>query len=251
MHPLMPGLDDGAIVRLMPSMNRIMNKHGQFVQRPEIGVELSYQSEGSLTFRTGRIAVGDPMLGTGSILATSVPAGTYETWSVLAKTATQTRIAAAVVRFNDAPATKRVVAAFQGEDPSDLDLDTIGGVGIDSGAVCIGEPIDPQADSDLFQTVLDRGRETLSRDIRYAQTSDLAFGTHAFWKTGYGDGMYTPYLGLAADGRPCYFAVEFGIIANALRGPAVQWPSVGDSFDLVPVPPAPWYRRVLARLGLG
>jgi hypothetical protein len=227
-----------------------MNTHGQFVQRPEIGVRLSYQREGSLTLRTGRIAVGDPMLGPESILAQTVPPGTYETWSLVAHTATQTRIAAAVVRLSDALATKRVVAAFEGEDASELDLDTIGGVGVDSGAVCIGEPVDPQADSTLLKAVLDRGLELLSNDTRHAQTTDPAFGTHAFWTTGYGDGMYTPYLGLSATGNPCYFAIDFGIIANALRGPAVPWPTTGESFALVPVPPSPWYRRMLARLGL-
>lgn len=251
MHPLIPGLDDNAIVRLAPNENRIMTMQGQYVQRPAIGVRLLYRREGELTLRTGRIAVGDPMLGPETILAKAVPSGTYETWSLLAKTATATRVAAAIVVFSDTPAITRQVAAFEGEDASELNLDTIGGVGVDSGSVCIGEPIDPAADAALLNASFDGARSTLDRDSPYAHAADPAFGEHAFWVTGYGDGMYTPYLGFARDGNPCYFAVEFGIIANVLRGPVVPWPTVGESFDLVPEPPVPWYRRLFSRLGRG
>lgn len=247
MHPLMPGLEDGAIVRLMPSSRRIMNMRGQFVQRPEIGVRLHYTREPDLTLRSGKIAIGDPMSAADSILAISVAPGVYQAWSLLAKTANETRVAAAIILLSDAPATSRTVAAFEGEDPADIDLDTIGGVDVDSGTICI---CDPPADASAVEEFLSRARKDAATDSHHRHLSDPTLGDFGLWATGMGDGMYTPYLGLAADKRPCYFAVDFGIIANALRGPVVPWATMGDSFALVPEPHRPWHRRLLARLGL-
>ncbi len=235
--PLCPGLADGAIVRLAPSRRRILSRTGQIVTRPRIGVRLRFRREGSVTLPDGCLAGGDPMTGDCRVLARKVAPGTYLVETVIAETAADRVVALAVIRFRDQPAHRCRLALFEGEDPTEVTDDMSGGMGTDSGTIMLGEPLrDPERvyeqDQPFFRPLID---QTNNGEPRAHAATGPSQESLWIWPSGYGDGLHTPYWGVDRAGSPCFFAVDFGIIANGLHGPVVRCKSVGASLELVPI----------------
>lgn len=247
--PLLNGLEDGAIVMLAPTDRRILSVKGALLRRPRIGVRLRYRREGEITLRDGRITGGD-LLGDGynTPFAQRVTHGTYPVLTVYAETASNRVAAFGVISLLNETAARCSLALFEGEDPSEITDDTGGGLGTDSGTIALGDSKDQSQSIDVtdeqFSAFADCLRDSFSNDTACQIITEPRGKNVSIWSAGLGAGMYTPYWGITRDGQPCFLAVDFNIVANGLRAPAIPWGSVGNSLKLEP---ASWWRRVFKR----
>lgn len=247
--PLLAGLEDGAIVMIAPEHRRIMNSKGVWMRRPRIGVRLRYRLEGEIMLRAGRIAGGDLLCGGYDRAFTlRVEPGTYSVMTVYAETTTQSVAAFGVIRLTDTTAAKCQLALFEDEDPAEVTEEMGGGLGTDSGTIALGEPDDPSGGHEVPEEEMEAFR--LGIDNGFGKWPGCKIvtsprgGTVCVWRSGFGDGMYTPYWGVGRGGEICYLAVDFGVVANGLHAPAVRMRSVGDSLELEP---KNWWDRWLKR----
>lgn len=236
--PLLAGLEDGAIVMIAPDDRRLIGPNGEMMERPRIGVRLRYRTEGEVVLRDGRIAGGDLLCdGYNRVFARRVEPGTYPMVTVYAETARDSVAAFGVIRLADETADKCKLALFEGEDPSQVTEDMAGGLGTDSGTIALGGP------EPLGLESTEEQHEELHRriDLGFAgnalgQVTQLRGGTVCVWQAGFGDGSNTPYWGIGRQGKLCFLAVDFDVVANGLFAPSIAWGSVGDSFELQPAP---------------
>ena len=234
---------------LAPSERRIMSMKGVPLRRPRIGVRLRYRREGEITLRDGRITGGDLLCdGYHTPFAQRVTPGTYPVLTVYAET-TSTRVAAfGVISLLSETAERCKLALFEGEDPSQITDDMGGGLGSDSGTIALGEPADEAQNTEVsdeqYSAFADRLRGGFTDNVACQILTEPRSKAVCIWSAAFGAGMHTPYWGLRRDGQPCFLAVDFGVIANGLRAPAIPWGSVGKSLALEP---ANWWQRIWRR----
>lgn len=235
--PLLAGLEDGSVVMTAGDDRRIFSLEGVRLHRPRVGVRLRYCEEGSITLHDGRIAGGDLLVdGLNGIFAGRVKPGKFPVVTVYAETAKERVTAFGAIYFVNQTAERCRLALYDDEDPAQVAADARGGLGTDSGTIAIGELGDEDA------AVSDEQMEEFQQRVEAGFENDASCqivvgprGENAcMWRTGFGDGTYTPYWGLGRDGQPYFFAVDFGVVANGLYAPAVQMKTIGQSLELVP-----------------
>lgn len=247
--PLLPGLEDGAVVMIDPTDRKVYSTKGVALRRPRVGVRLRYHTEGELTLHDGRIGAGDLLSdGYSSVFAHRVQPGTYPIITICAETETESVVAFAAIRFSRSTAAKCKLALYQGENPAELTDDMCGGLGTDSGTVSLGSPDEAvdaikHSDEDLasFRQIVERA---LARNNRFAQVRGLHGAPICVWHSGFGDGMYSPYWGIGQEGEICFLAVDFAVVANGLRSRTIKWRTVGKSLQMQP---KRWWHRLLYR----
>lgn len=243
LHPIKRGLEHGSIVQLAPDDRRIMRPDGTMVTRPAVGVRLIYEPIGRLALPTGKIVAADPYLLTMAELCIplnkTLPPADYEVWTVLAETRTQSLPAFAVLQISDEPAVRCQLAIGENEDPAMLNEELTGGVGVDTG---IAVMIDPSHIPLLGPDGIG-ANEPLAAHVHAATSESRPYSavvplsepaSIAVWRSGFGDGSYTPFWGFDRHGNPCYFAIDFDLVGNALYTDAVPASSIGDSLRYIP-----------------
>lgn len=231
MNPLTAELAEGSIVMLAPKERKMIDIEGYLMLMPYVGVKLSYLREGVVRINSGRLVAGDPCSESISrSLRITVPPGEYEAWSVLAHSQNESVVAFAVLKITDQPVHSYSVAVFDDEDPSEVDEDSIGGTGTDSAVIAIGDAIPEGTSLDPEEVPeLNDFQRACWEVERWKLLNYPGAGALALWQCGTGDGNYTSYWGLDARKKPCTLVVDFDVIENGLRGPAVKSDSVGQS----------------------
>lgn len=242
--PLFAGLEDGAVVMTVPTSRRIYSKEGVLLHRPRMGVRLRYLTEGEIVLSDGRIAGGDLLNDElNRVFSRRVESGTYPALTIYADASSDSVAAFGVIRFSDEPAKECFLALFEGEDPSRVSSDMAGGLGTDSGTVALGDPEVGASKAAADQAArLCQGVDIgCASDAKRRIVSGPSGGTACVWHAGFGDGQNTPYWGIGRNGRLCFLAVDFNVVANGLRAPAVPWTSIGESLQLRP---KNWWNRL-------
>lgn len=242
---LRPDLCDGAVVMLAPECRQVYTSRGERLARPDIGVRLRYHDCGQFGLAAGQVLVGDPLAidADQRALRRAVPAGTHRLFAVAAETTDgERKCAFGGVVFEERAPTRYVVALLAGESRWRASRQALGGVGTDSammGVVAAGHAA-------LLGAVLDRDSATVQRAVERTIATELGgvatIGgggqpiSMAVWHAGFGDGSFTAYWGLTGWGRLVSLVIDFDIVANGLRAPAVPRDSVGDSmcYEIVP-----------------
>lgn len=240
MIPLRPDLAPGKIVLIAPEERKIMNKQGELITRPKIGVKLSYKRVGTLHLPTGRIARADPiyLLDEPPILDRTVPPGEYEAWTVQAAAANGDCLNAfAVLIIKDTPAVRYI------DDHDEY------AIGVDSAQAAILDAshlnsLDAAYDGDSGP-ISDRCDKALTRAAD-AAIVELADGVRAAVWHSAGDGVYNGYLGIDRAAEICNLVIDFNVVGNGVHHPAVPW-KLGESLDYVPATsvswnPRPWWK---------
>lgn len=224
-HPLRPDLAAGRIVVTAASERVVLSKTGKPVSRSTTGVRLHYAEVGALELPTGRIARSDPimLMDQPPILRRTVASGRYPVLSVEAHARTERVVAFGAVVLSDQPASRYVLD----DETSALGVDT--GYASFTDASHLGTLIACyDGDAGLIRA---RCGASLGEHFD-AAIVDLADGVPAaVWHSGFGDGVYDVYWGLDSKGGVCSVVVDFDVIANGLRGPAVSCAEVSDSLQ--------------------
>ena len=177
---------------------------------------LEVKSAGKVMLRDGRLAVSDAFINDAPVVASDLPQGEFTVELLVAKSRTDSRIAAArVVLGNDS------IAAWR----------RIGVIPIDSGT---GAFFDPRmfsghgpADVETFNGQL---LELLKPSNAQPYSSAMMTwrnGTLVAFSTGFGDGTYPVYLGSSSAGRPVGVVVDFEVLPWEERRFGVHAASAG------------------------
>jgi hypothetical protein len=184
---------------------------------------------GALTLRSGRILIGDPLTGalaSEEALARRAPPGRYPVQlSVIAASPEDHRVAAAKLVLRDAPVVRWEPALFEGQEP---DAERLPCYGVDSGtgvfACADAAPaLDDEESAERLLEALDRDADGLpglgACPHPVAPESALCFSS------GWGDGLYVSWWGLAEDGAPSCLVTDFDLLVRAIYERVVlPWP---------------------------
>ncbi len=156
-----------------------------------------------LEITSGRIAAADPLTSSGfEPFVRAVPNGSWPVELLLATNAGDTRVARASVVFRDEEPVRFEMAVTAGQDPRTLKAEEHFGYGVDSGTGCFADA----------EAMLDGERLVASLQKRQETTwSWAAEGDVVAFSSGYGDGVYSSYFGLDAQGEPVCLVTDFGI----------------------------------------
>lgn len=182
---------------------------------------------GNLELPSGRIVAADPLVQPDRpAFAKTVPPGRYPVTLYQAFG----RIAAASMRFGEGRPVRWEIAVVPGQDPAALKDDEIFGYPVDAG---LGSYMDADtlaliraresqvrtekssSDINYYDDVL--AAELDANDNKYVLHQPIAGkqGNVAIFWSGWGDGVYPVFWGLAADGRPLVLLTDFYVIRNA------------------------------------
>lgn len=237
--PLRPDLAEGAIVMLRPERREIYGMKGERLRRPLIGVQLRYHECGPIMFEGGRLLAADPfgVDANSRSFALRIPPGSHRVFAVSANvTHGHRKCAFGGVQFESAAPTRYKLALFVGEFAWRVGKNASGGVGTDSAIASVLASSDLArlltAPSDAVQQAIDA---TLEHELGGVARIPAKSGNLpiAVWNSGFGDGSYTAYWGLAGR-RIVNLVIDFQVIANGLHAPAVPKAAVGDSMEYEP-----------------
>jgi hypothetical protein len=168
-----------------------------------------------LVLPSGRINGADAFLIDGAGWLATLPAGRYSVELLLAAADGDERVAAArVVLPVRGPVTWQL-ALLPGQDPAVLGPGEFFGYGVDSGT---GSFFSPEAAEHLDDAYADRLLDQLAE---HQQTTwawanvqvDAASGANVVaFSSGFGDGAYPSFVGLATDGRTVGLMTDFGLL---------------------------------------
>lgn len=182
---------------------------------------------GDVQITSGRVVAADPLAQPDRPAFTrTVPRGNYPVTLYQAFG----RIAAASMRFADGTPVRWELATIAGQDTAVLKDDELFGYPVDAGVGCYMDAdtlalIDqreakaqadkPGSDINYYDDVL--APELDAHDGKYALHQPIAGnpGNVAVFWSGWGDGFYPVFWGLAEDGRPLVMLTDFQVIANA------------------------------------
>ena len=189
------------------------------------GWTLRRHDSGSLLLPTGRIVACDPSVISGEeeAFVRTVPPGSYPVSLVLAADAEQTRVAAAILRFNDASPVSWERARTVEDD--DLEMT---GYGVDSATGCF-------LDSSALSIVATELEPTGQWEQRIEQALEVAPDDDWFsaniavsqspptnaiaFSSGFGDGLYASWFGLDAAGNAVCLLTDFEVVDTEVRQP--------------------------------
>ncbi|MEZ4380012.1 MAG: DUF4241 domain-containing protein [Nannocystaceae bacterium] len=183
---------------------------------------------GALTLRSGRVVVGDPLTGalaSDDALARRVPPGRYPVQlSVIAASPEDHRVAAAKLVVRDAPVVRWEPALFEGQAPDAARLPCYG---VDSGtgvfACADAAPPDDEASAERLLEALDADADGLPG--LGACPHPVAPEAAICFSTGWGDGLYVSWWGVAADGEPSCLVTDFDLLVRTIfERVVVAWP---------------------------
>lgn len=175
---------------------------------------------GELVVRSGRIAACDPFIADWAArddgLVRRVPTGRFPVELALAvgdPARLGTRVAAARVRFADAPAVRWELARCEPGSAARSSIAELDGYGVDAGTGCFYDPMITQAAVDDATTegwiaALDPAA-TPGWGAHLATVGD---GTVAMFTSGDGDGMYQSYWGEDAEGKLVELVTDFDLL---------------------------------------
>lgn len=169
---------------------------------------------GKVTIQSGSIAVCDPSDKLrDAALAREVPNGSFP---VVVSRAEMHRngvhaIAAAMVRFSDAPIASWEPALPKGEDPVPLEPGEFFGYGVDAATGCfVDGEVAKKLSFDLFEQKIMPAFAAIGPQDGYGEFP-IEGGTFVAFNTGAGDGMYASFWGLDTEGRVAALCTEFRI----------------------------------------
>lgn len=155
-------------------------------------------------------------------------------------------MAFARVLFSPEAVDRWVLAVTAGQDPATLSENEAFGYGVDTATGCFlapetGELLSRRMsqESEYSQTIIDQmeeaGRDTWSWAI-FQPDAGSEHNVVAF-STGYGDGLYASYFGLAIDGRPVTLVTDFEVLVEPAPA-GLQAPGPNTAKD--PSQPSSW-----------
>ena len=188
-------------------------------------VTLTSRALGPLVLPSGRVVAGDAFMLTGAPAFSRVLApGDYVVSIVLASSATDARVAAAILRAAGGAPVRWQLATVPGQDAVSLAPDEFLGYAVDSGtgaftspeaARLIPTPSDPAQDPIVQQL----GQNEVPTWTTANVVLDEATGANLIaFSSGFGDGDYPSYWGLDAAGRPVVLVTDFGVLDAPIGG---------------------------------
>lgn len=191
----------------------------RFVQENSGLVEVSTRTLGELAVPSGRIGAADPFVTAfdepAATFARAAPTGTFPVEVAIARfDNADARVACARVRFSTTEAVRWEVATFEGQGA--LADDELPGYGVDAGTGCF---FDAEARGDVDEATGARwlaAMEAAGVDTWTWHVADLGGANVVMFSSGWGDGFYTSYWGLDADGRVAELVTDFGVLVEAV-----------------------------------
>lgn len=170
------------------------------------GVRLERRTLGRLAHR-GPIVACDPLTGTARPFAAQLPAGSHPVEIVLGHRDNDERVALARVVFADVVPQTFELATRSGEDIRMLAPGQRFGYGVDAGTGCFATPeVSCDGSAELLAALDASQRLTWG----WAATHPRGDGHQRIaFSTGFGDGVYSSYLGRDGDGAPVCLVTDF------------------------------------------
>ena len=181
---------------------------------------------GKLELQSGRIIATDPLVQPERApFERTVPPGDFPVTVYEA----QGRIAAAVIRFGEGKPERWELATVAGQNLGELKDDLFFGYGVDAGTGSFMHADTPALMQQRLEIEMKTRRNddvnyydhVLAADIDSATASVMhrpiegKRGNVAVFTSGWGDGYYPTFWGLAASGRPLVLMTDFFVIDNA------------------------------------
>ncbi len=210
----------------------------RFFDYPRIGkTPIDVKILGELYLSTGKILACDPLVGLYDTPAYTrcVPPGRYPVVASVAFTEDAgNRFAAVKLEFSPARAVNWEMALIPGQNAATLSNDDIFGFPVDAGLGCFCDA----ATQSLYNQWQEKYFETYPKGDMYTDFLEPAFLQNAdnpedpnsvgdwlnfelpenpghniiMFNSGYGDGVYACYWGLAKDGEICSLVVDLGVV---------------------------------------
>ncbi|MEQ1566923.1 MAG: DUF4241 domain-containing protein [Myxococcota bacterium] len=220
-----------------PTFDDVFRAGARFVPRRGAPFRIEVHPAGALALPSGRITLCDPVSAFDlDPLERAVPPGTYPVELAVAVFDADQRVAAARVRFAPGTPSRWVMATREGEQVEALPAGHLYGYGVDAGT---GGFVDADAAAGL-PARSDELSSALSASYRPTWSHAAAPGVVAF-SSGWGDGFYGSYWGLADEGRPVVLCTDFGLCTEAVERRVVLE---------LPAAPGPVEAPELAALGV-
>ena len=180
-------------------------------------IGLDVHDLGKLSLPSGRVIACDGFILDSEPFETSLPPGDHPVLVAVAKLPDgDERIAFARVQLSDQPTVRWTAATCPGEDSPKPDPDERFGYGVDSGlgAFVASEAIEALQEEipDHMDYVIRRMGETTRSTWCWARARGEC-GNGIIFSSGYGDGLYTTYLGYDADGAVTALLTSFDVVA--------------------------------------
>lgn len=181
---------------------------------------------GKLELQSGRVVATDPLVQQERApFERTVPPGDFPVTLYEARG----RIAAAVIRFGDGKPERWELATVAGQKLAELKDDLFFGYGVDAGT---GSFLDADTAALMQQRLEIEMKARQNNDVNYYDdvlAADIDSGTDsvmhrpiegkrgnvAVFTSGWGDGYYPTFWGLAESGRPLVLMTDFFVIENA------------------------------------
>jgi hypothetical protein len=211
-YPPLPGLLPGSTLNTQLRDQRVMLPDGTFLEQKVEQVALAYLPVGELTFPSGQVIVSD-LYGFGDTppQARPVPSGSHPFEIITTKPkGERARAAFAVLRLSREPTISFVSADRVGDVPAPRG--ECAGVGVDAGAICLGDASLKQSDWAIDPRQDDAVDAALSARLACVWKPVPTHAAIAACTSGMGDGVYAVTWGRDARNRLTCLLIDFEIV---------------------------------------
>lgn len=186
----------------------------RFAQEQGGTVTVRVREIGRLVVPTGRIVVADPFTmdfaDPPAPLSRTGPTGVFPIELAVARFEHgDERVACARVRFAEAPAVRWEPAGFERDGQ-------VGWYGVDSGTGCFFDEAARGVVDDATAAEWSAAHESRRVDTWAWHVADVGAANVAMFSSGWGDGLYCTYWGLAADGAVVELVTDFEVLVGPL-----------------------------------
>jgi hypothetical protein len=179
-------------------------------------VRFNVYSLGELSLPSGKIIAADAFMLDCEPFTRSVKPGAYPVTVAVADLGKDQRIAFAQIRFSNKHAAHWEIALRPGQDFKELKSNELFGYGVDSGTGCFADPaaqniLRAKGARALIDAAMDE-METVRQHTRSWVRIDTPLGGAAMFSSGFGDGFYASYFGLAESGEVVALVTDFAVV---------------------------------------
>jgi len=172
---------------------------------------------GTIKLPSGRLIACDPILVEeyGIPFTQQFPTGEFPVQLSIARQGPEERIAFARIKFSDEPVAKWEFALLKDQEPLPVGGKKKHGFVVDGG---LGIFADAEAIKSLNTAAMQSLSDTVYREMDKHTHYDWRYNIHesgshnlAMFSTGFGDGVYSTYIGFDAGGKPCRLLTDMAI----------------------------------------
>ena len=181
------------------------------------------KSVGKLVVLSGHVCASDPLVCPDPQPYTRmVPTGEHPvSLAIAVRKSGDERTAFARVDFDTGEVARWEMALVEGQNPDELTDTEIYGYGVDAGTGCFMDAVTSKfltermgEKEDYYEDIIGLLERTYKHTRSWAnfKPREEEKGNVVAFSTGYGDGMYASYFGIASDERPICLVTDFGVV---------------------------------------